>query len=153
MSATSYEYLVSRRYLNARSRRAFISLITFLSTVGIAMGVMVMIVVIAVMSGAEAELKNRLLGITAHGVLMRHGGLFQDYESVLKVLREDPRIEAATPIDQTSCVTTRRSTESPDSGTGMTTTVASCMKGVLRSSRSVSATAYGSRGVPSSTRM
>lgn len=104
MMAMSYEYLVGRRYLQARSKRAFVSLITFLSTVGIAMGVMVMIVVIAVMSGAEEELKDRLLGVTAHGVLMRHGGPFLSHDAVMSLLLEDPRIEAATPYVYTQAM-------------------------------------------------
>ena len=58
---------------------------------------MVMIVVIAVMSGAESELRSRMLGITAHAVILRHGGEFTDYANALKKIRENPDVTAATP--------------------------------------------------------
>ena len=93
----SFETFVGNRYLRTRKRHAFISLITFLSVAGVAVGVMVMIVVIAVMSGAETELRSRMLGITAHAVILRHGGDFTDVAGALAKIREHPHIEAATP--------------------------------------------------------
>ena len=93
----SFEYFIGNRYLRTRKKQAFISLITFLSIAGVAVGVMVMIVVIAVMSGAESELRSRMLGITAHAVILRHGGEFTDYANALKKIRENPDVTAATP--------------------------------------------------------
>lgn len=51
----SFEFFISKRYLRAKRRQAFISLITMLSIAGISLGVMALIVVIAVMTGAEAD--------------------------------------------------------------------------------------------------
>jgi len=93
----AFEYFIGNRYLITRKKQAFISLITFLSTAGVAVGVMVMIVVIAVMSGAESELRSRMLGITAHAAILRHGGEFTDYPEALRKLRETPGVTAATP--------------------------------------------------------
>ncbi len=93
----SFETFVGNRYLRSRKRHAFVSLITFLAVAGVAVGVMVMIVVIAVMSGAESELRSRMLGITAHAVILRHGGGFTDYAGAIEKIRENPHIEAATP--------------------------------------------------------
>ncbi|AOY59185.1 lipoprotein-releasing ABC transporter permease subunit [Desulfococcus multivorans] len=93
----AFEYFIGNRYLITRKKQTFISLITFLSTAGVAVGVMVMIVVIAVMSGAESELRSRMLGITAHAVILRHGGEFTNYSQTLQKLRQTPDVTAATP--------------------------------------------------------
>jgi lipoprotein-releasing system permease protein len=62
----SFESFISHRYLRAKKTHAFINLITWLSVAGVAVGVMALIVVIGVMSGFEADLKSRILGIDSH---------------------------------------------------------------------------------------
>jgi len=94
----SFEYFIGRRYLRAKRKQAFISLITILSTAGIAVGVMALIVVIAVMSGFESDLKSRILGGQSHIVLMRHGGQFTEYRKILKDVEKIDGVESATPI-------------------------------------------------------
>jgi len=94
----SFEYFIGRRYLRARRKQAFISLITILSTAGIAVGVMALIVVIAVMSGFESDLKSRILGGQSHIVLMRHGGPFAEYQKILKEVEKIDGVESATPV-------------------------------------------------------
>ena len=59
----SFEYLIGTRYLKAKQKQAFISMITVLSVAGVTVGVMALIVVIAVMSGVQDDLKSRILGI------------------------------------------------------------------------------------------
>jgi len=94
----SFEFFIGRRYLRAKRKQAFISLITILSTAGIALGVMALIVVIAVMSGFESDLKSRILGGQSHIVLMRHGGPFTDYIEILKELEKIDGVISATPV-------------------------------------------------------
>ena len=94
----SFEYFIGRRYLRAKRKQAFISLITILSTTGIAVGVMALIVVIAVMSGFESDLKSRILGGQAHIVLMRHGGEFTEYRKILKDVEKIDGVKSATPV-------------------------------------------------------
>ena len=94
----SFEYFIGRRYLRARRKQAFISLITILSTAGIAVGVMALIVVIAVMSGFESDLKSRILGGQSHIVLMRHGGPFTEYRKILKDVKKIDGVKSATPV-------------------------------------------------------
>jgi len=94
----SFEYFIGRRYLRAKSKQSFISLITILSTAGIAVGVMALIVVIAVMSGFESDLKSRILGGQSHIVLMRHGGQFTDYRKILKDVEKIDGVKSATPV-------------------------------------------------------
>jgi lipoprotein-releasing system permease protein len=94
----SFEYFIGRRYLRAKRKQAFISLITILSTAGIAVGVMALIVVIAVMSGFESDLKSRILGGQSHIVLMRHGGPFSEYRKILEDVEMVKGVKSATPV-------------------------------------------------------
>ena len=81
----SFETFVGRRYLRAKQKQAFISLITILSIAGVALGVMALIVVIAVMTGFEADLKTHILGGQPQVMIMRHGGAgsFTQYREIL----------------------------------------------------------------------
>jgi lipoprotein-releasing system permease protein len=94
----AFEFFIGGRYLRAKQKKTFISLITILSTAGVTVGVMALIVVIAVMSGFESDLKSRILGVESHIVLMRHGDPFTDYSRVLEHLKEREGVEAATPF-------------------------------------------------------
>ena len=62
----NYELFISLRYLRARRRETFISLITLISILGVMLAVMTLNVVMAVMTGFEETLRDRLLGINAH---------------------------------------------------------------------------------------
>ena len=93
----SFEYFIGSRYLRAKQKQAFVSLITILSIAGVMVGVMALIVVIAVMNGFDADLKARILGGQSHIVLMRHGSAFNQYHLVLEKIADTPGVEAATP--------------------------------------------------------
>jgi len=93
-----FELFIGRRYLRAKQKQAFISLITILSIAGVAVGVMALIVVIAVMSGFEADLKSRILGGQPQVMLRRHGGAFTEYRQILKEVEKTEGVEAATPF-------------------------------------------------------
>jgi len=95
---TGFESLIGGRYLRARSKHAFISLITYLSVAGVAVGVMALIVVIAVMTGFEADLKQRILGGQANIVLQRYGQAMEDWPEVLRTVASVPGVAAATPF-------------------------------------------------------
>ena len=69
-----FESFITRRYLRVGQKQAFVSLIGLLSIAGVAVGVMALIVVIAVMAGFEADLKERLLSMQAHVVLTPRPG-------------------------------------------------------------------------------
>ncbi len=94
----SFEYFIGGRYLRAKKKQAFISLITILSTAGVMVGVMALIVVIAVMSGFESDLKSRILGGQAHVVIMRQGGDFNEYQKVVKFAESVSGVVAAAPV-------------------------------------------------------
>ncbi len=94
----SFEYFIGGRYLRAKQKETFISLITILSVAGVTVGVMALIVVIAVMAGFESDLKERILGVESHIVLMRHDGSFSGYKEISKQINELHGVEAATPF-------------------------------------------------------
>jgi lipoprotein-releasing system permease protein len=93
----SFEYFIGRRYLRAKQKQAFVSLITILSIAGVMVGVMALIVVIAVMNGFDNDLKTRILGGQSHIVLMRHGSAFEQYRQVMEEVEKTKGVEAATP--------------------------------------------------------
>ncbi|MBC2741892.1 MAG: lipoprotein-releasing ABC transporter permease subunit [Desulfosarcina sp.] len=94
----SFTWFVGTRYLKARQRQAFISLVTFLATAGIAVGVMALIVVIAVMTGFESELQNRILGIESHVLVMRYGESVSDIEATVAKIESIDGVQSATPF-------------------------------------------------------
>ncbi len=94
----SFEYFIGRRYLKAKQKQSFISMITILSVAGVTVGVMALIVVIAVMSGFEDDLKSRILGVESHIVLMNQTGSFDNYRKVLDTVQKMDGIEALTPF-------------------------------------------------------
>ena len=67
-----YELFISLRYLKAKRKQTFVSIITFISTAGIAIGVMALIVVIGVMTGFEEDLKEKILGTNAHLIVLKY---------------------------------------------------------------------------------
>ncbi|MEN8200169.1 MAG: lipoprotein-releasing system transmembrane subunit LolC, partial [Thermodesulfobacteriota bacterium] len=70
-----FEWFISLRYLRARHKQKFISLISFISVAGITMGVMALIVVLAVYSGFTNGLRDQILGINSHIIVQRLGGV------------------------------------------------------------------------------
>jgi lipoprotein-releasing system permease protein len=93
-----YELFIGLRYLRARRKSAFISIITLISTAGVALGVMALIVVIAVMTGFEEDLKEKILGTNAHVVVLGSGGPIPGYRGVMERLEGMDGVEAATPF-------------------------------------------------------
>jgi lipoprotein-releasing system permease protein len=61
-----YEFFIGLRYLRSKRRQTFISIIGFISILGVFMGVMALNVVLAVMRGFEEELKDKILGVNSH---------------------------------------------------------------------------------------
>lgn len=92
-----YELFIGLRYLQARRRETFISLITVISVLGVMIGVMTLNVVMSVMSGFEETLRDRLLGINAHIALVKSGDQLRDYESLLGEVAKEPGVVAASP--------------------------------------------------------
>ncbi len=94
-----FELFVGLRYLRSRGRRGALSLLTLIAMAGMALGVMALIVVIGVMSGAEEELRGKILGTTAHILVLDTGGLgLQNPDGALKVIRQNREVRSAAPF-------------------------------------------------------
>jgi len=94
-----FELFVGLRYLRSKGRRGALSLLTLIAMAGMALGVMALIVVIGVMSGAEEELRGKILGTTAHVlVLDTLGQGIQDPDGAVRVVRQHPEVQAAAPF-------------------------------------------------------
>lgn len=95
--SASYEFLIGRRYLRAGRGNRFISFISVISMIGVAIGVAVLIVVLSVMNGFEQELRSRILSLTSHATLSGFGAGLPDWQSVAARAQENPQIEAVAP--------------------------------------------------------
>jgi len=94
------ELFIGLRYTRAKRRTYFISFITGVSIVCIAIGVMALIVVLSVMNGFERELRARILGMASHATISAFEGGLDDWRGVVKQVGNDPRIEAVAPYVQ-----------------------------------------------------
>ena len=91
-----FELFVALRYLLARRKQAFISLISLISTLGVAVGVMALIIALALMTGLQGELRDRILGSTAHMYIWKTGGI-EDYHAEVDRVRSIPGVIGAAP--------------------------------------------------------
>ncbi|MBC8439767.1 MAG: lipoprotein-releasing ABC transporter permease subunit [Deltaproteobacteria bacterium] len=94
----AFELFIAGRYLKAKRKEGFISLITFLSVAGVTLGVMALVVVIAVMSGAETDFRKRILGLEPHILVMNYSGKFDAYSHLLTALNQKKQVKGASPI-------------------------------------------------------
>jgi len=94
----SYEFFIGLRYLRAKRKQTFISANTFISVAGIFLGVAALIIVLAVMNGFEIELRDKILGINSHIVLMEYTGGMENYERVMEELKSVDGVVASTPF-------------------------------------------------------
>ena len=95
----SYELFVSMRHLSAKKSQKFISLNTWISIVGVGLGVMALIVVIAVMSGFSKDLRDKILGTNSHVVVSNmNRAMVENYDGILKKVRSVEGVMAAAPF-------------------------------------------------------
>jgi len=94
-----YEWFIGLRYLKAKRKQTFISIITVISVVGVMVGVMALIVVLAVMSGFQDTIKEKILGIQAHLVLLKtaQGGM-DGYEEAMKEVEAVKGVVSVAPF-------------------------------------------------------
>tara|TARA_R110000782_G_scaffold44558_3_gene99629 strand:- start:1241 stop:2485 length:1245 start_codon:yes stop_codon:yes gene_type:complete len=92
------ELFVGLRYLRAKRRTAFVSFITLISLLGIALGVAALIVILSVMNGFEGELRNRLLSMSAHGAITAVNAPSEDWNALRERVSAEPGVIAAAPF-------------------------------------------------------
>lgn len=92
-----FEFSIAIRYLRAKRKQGFISLVGSLSVAGVCLGVMALVVVIAVMSGAEKDLRKRILGMEPHLILNSRTGSFGDYRELCQKIKNEKNVSDALP--------------------------------------------------------
>jgi len=108
-----FEWFVCLRYLRAKRKHNFISLISIISVAGVAIGVMALIIVLAVMTGFTNELRDKILGVNSHIVVQTTEGRISAPDKVQSQLQGIPGIVATTPYLFSQTMIT-----SGDAGTG-----------------------------------
>jgi len=95
---------IGLRYLRAKRRNGFISFISLASILGIAVGVMVLLTTLAVMSGFQREIKDRILGMVAHATVNAYGEPMHDFAHAVNLANADPRVAGAAPYIDTQAL-------------------------------------------------
>ncbi len=104
-----YELFVGLRYTRSRRRNNFVSFISLISMLGIALGVAALIVVLSVMNGFQRELRSRILGVAAHVQITGPGEMLADWKEVAAKTREHSGVVAAAPYVTTQSMISRES--------------------------------------------
>ncbi len=95
----SYEWFVAKRYLTARRKQAFISVITFISTLGITIGVMALIIAIALITGFQNDVQDKILGSTSHIMISDMSGEgISGFPELISSLKKIKGVIGATPV-------------------------------------------------------
>ena len=91
------ELFLALRYL--RPKRTFVSVITLISVLGVTLGVAVLIIVISVMTGFDQQLREKILGFSAHlKILHEEVEAMEDYEAVSRIVQSHPQVKAVAPF-------------------------------------------------------
>ena len=95
----SFELRIALRYLVAQRRQLFISVISTISTLGVIVGVMILLIALAILTGFQGELRSRILGAASHLSIYKGGGApFDDYRDVIAKLGGIDGIDGAAPV-------------------------------------------------------
>ncbi|MDP2055275.1 MAG: ABC transporter permease, partial [Acidobacteriota bacterium] len=103
-----FELQVALRYLLAKRRQVFISVISLVSTVGVTVGVMALVIALALMTGLQQELQSRILGSSAHVYVWKPSGI-TDYQAEVARLRAVPGVIGAAPAIEAKAMITNGS--------------------------------------------
>ena len=104
----SFELFIALRYLLARRKQAFISLISLISTIGVAVGVMALVIALALMTGLQGELRDRILGSTAHVYVWKTGGITDYRQEVTRLQAIDGVVGAGPAVMGKALISTDR---------------------------------------------
>ena len=95
---------IGLRYLRAKRRNGFISFISMASILGIAIGVAALITTLAVMSGFQREIRDRMLQMAAHATVSADGDVMQNWRQAVTEANRDPRVAGAAPYIETQAL-------------------------------------------------
>jgi lipoprotein-releasing system permease protein len=94
-----FELAVALRYLRAKRKQTFLSVVSFISVLGIILGVMALIIALALMTGFQEDIQEKILGASAHVLIYPTGsrGII-DVDNTIKIVRQDPGVISAAPV-------------------------------------------------------
>ena len=95
---------IGLRYLRAKRRNGFISFISMASILGIAIGVAALITTLAVMSGFQREIRDRMLQMAAHATISADGDVMRNWREAVTEANRDPRVAGAAPYIETQAL-------------------------------------------------
>jgi lipoprotein-releasing system permease protein len=97
MNDLPFELFVAMRYLLAKRKQAFISVISLISVLGVLVGVMAVLIALALMTGLQGELRDRIVGSSAQVYVFKVGEGIRDVSGEIRKLQTVPRVVAAAP--------------------------------------------------------
>ncbi len=98
---SSFEIFLGLRYLRSKRKRSAISVLTWISVLGVAIGVMALNVVLSVMNGFDEDLKSKIVGMNAHIVITGYEGqTLADYDKVVQVVAKMDHVTAVGPYTE-----------------------------------------------------
>jgi lipoprotein-releasing system permease protein len=92
-----FELFIAFRYLLAKRKQAFIALISFISVIGVMVGVMAVLIALALMTGLQGELRERIVGASAHVYVFKFGEGLRDIPAEVARMKQIPRVVGAAP--------------------------------------------------------
>lgn len=108
----AFAWFVSLRYLRAKRKQKFISLITLISILGVAVGVMALIVVLAVYTGFTEGLRDQIIGINSHVIVQSYAGAIRQPRELMAAVAATPGVVAQTSVIYTQALITSNATSS-----------------------------------------
>ncbi|MEI6124914.1 MAG: lipoprotein-releasing ABC transporter permease subunit [Pseudomonadota bacterium] len=93
-----YEIFIALRYIRAKRKQAFISVITLISIAGVGIGVMALILVLGVMTGFTDDLRDKILGTNSHVVITGFGSSITEYKNIMQKISSVQDVVASTPF-------------------------------------------------------
>ncbi|MCX8160144.1 MAG: lipoprotein-releasing ABC transporter permease subunit [Candidatus Saccharicenans sp.] len=95
----SFELFLARRYLTARRKQAFISVITSVSILGVTIGVMALVIALALITGFQEDVQDKILGATSHLMVSDLTGQgLKNYQALAEEIRKIPEVESVSPV-------------------------------------------------------
>ncbi len=95
---TPFEWMIAKRYMLPGRGEAFIALVAGISLVAVSLGVAALVIVMSVMNGFRAELFDKIVGLNGHAIIQAYGGRLDNWQDVLKEVRETPGVTRASPL-------------------------------------------------------
>ena len=98
MILSPFEWMIAKRYMLPGKGEAFIALVAGISLVAVMLGFAALVIVMSVMNGFRAELFDKIVGLNGHAIVQAYGGRLDDWQTVLKDVRQTPGVTRASPL-------------------------------------------------------